>query len=332
MAARESYTYFEGKWHDGTPAIVTAETHGFNLGCSVFDGARFFEGITPDLDLHSARINRSAGALGLEPTHAPEDIEKIIRAGLKRFKSKEAIYIRPMYWSEAGGYMYVPPDPASTRFLVFLAEEPMIDPKGFSVTIGKWRRPSAECAPTDAKSGCLYPMGGKIIMEAKARGFQNALVLDLLGNVAETATSNVFMVKDGVVLTPIPNGSFLNGITRQRVIVIAARGGPGGRRALDPAGGVFRGRRNLRDRQSLEGDADHPHRGTPPPGGPGRQAGAGAVLGLGAWAGVSLVGQTRLRKASLVARASDISCCVTRFGRTRRGRIGNSRATKTCDL
>ena len=218
MAARESYTYFEDKWHDGTPAIVTAETHGFNLGASVFDGARYFEGITPDLDLHSARINRSATALGLEPTHAPEEIERIIRAGLKRFRSKEAIYIRPMYWSEAGGYMYVPPDPASTRFLVFLAEEPMIDPKGFSVTIGKWRRPSAECAPTDAKSGCLYPMGGKIIMEAKGRGFENALVLDLLGNVAETATSNVFMVKDGVVLTPVPNGSFLNGITRQRVI------------------------------------------------------------------------------------------------------------------
>ena len=225
MTARESYTYFDGKWHDGTPNIINAETHGFNLGSSVYDGARYFEGVTPDLELHSARINRSAKALGLEPTHTPEEIEKIIRDGLKRFKSREAIYIRPMYWSEAGGYMYIPPDPASTRFLVFLVEEPMIDPKGFSVTFGKWRRPSAECAPTDAKAGALYPMGGRIIMEAKSRGFENALVLDLMGNVAETASSNVFMVKDGVVKTPVPNGSFLNGITRQRVAGLLRKDG-----------------------------------------------------------------------------------------------------------
>ena len=72
--------------------------------------------------------------------------------------------------------------------------------------------------PTDVKTGALYPNNARALSEAIARGFGNAIVLDMLGNVAETATSNLFIVRDGVVITPAPNGSFLNGITRQRVI------------------------------------------------------------------------------------------------------------------
>jgi branched-chain amino acid aminotransferase len=72
--------------------------------------------------------------------------------------------------------------------------------------------------PVDAKAGCLYPNNSRALFEAHARGFDNAIVCDMLGNVAELATSNIFMAKDGVVLTPIPNGTFLAGITRQRVI------------------------------------------------------------------------------------------------------------------
>jgi branched-chain amino acid aminotransferase len=62
-------------------------------------------------------------------------------------------------------------------------------------------------------------------MEARGRGFDNALVRDLLGNVAETGTANVFMVKDGIVLTPAPNGSFLAGVTRRRVIALLREAG-----------------------------------------------------------------------------------------------------------
>ena len=91
-------------------------------------------------------------------------------------------------------------------------------PGGISVTKSSFRRPTLESMPTDSKAGCLYPNNARVMREAKARGFDNALVCDALGNVAETATSNVFMAKDGVVHTPAPNGTFLNGITRQRVI------------------------------------------------------------------------------------------------------------------
>ena len=73
-------------------------------------------------------------------------------------------------------------------------------------------------AVVNAKAGCLYPNNARMLAEVRARGFGNALVADTIGNVAETATANVFMVKDGEVFTPIANGTFLSGITRARHI------------------------------------------------------------------------------------------------------------------
>jgi branched-chain amino acid aminotransferase len=220
-----TWTYLDGDWHEGNVPVLGPRTHAMWLGSSVFDGARAFEGVTPDLDRHCERVNASANALGLAPTESVETIVGLTREGLKHFDAKAAIYIRPMYWAEQGGYMSVPADPASTRFLLCLYETPMPPPTGFSVTVSPFRRPTLESMPTNAKAGCLYPNNGRAIMEAKARGFDNALVRDLLGNVAETGTSNIFMAKDGVVMTPAPNGTFLNGITRQRVIKLLREDG-----------------------------------------------------------------------------------------------------------
>lgn len=219
-AMSETWTWFDGDWHEGNVRVAGPRTHAFWLGSSVFDGARAFEGVMPDLDRHCERLNASARALSLAPTHATEEIMGLVADGLPRFQSKEAIYIRPMYWAEDGGVggSSVPPDPASTRFLLCLYVSPMNPPKGFSITLSPFRRPSPETMPTDAKSGCLYPNNARMVMEAKSRGFDNALVLDLLGNVAEAGSSNLFMVKDGVVHTPALNGTFLAGITRRRTI------------------------------------------------------------------------------------------------------------------
>jgi branched-chain amino acid aminotransferase len=101
------------------------------------------------------------------------------------------------------------------------------------VTLSPFRRPSNDVAPTDAKAACLYPNGARAITEARSRGFDNAVMLDALGNVAETATSNVFMAKDGVVATPAANGAFLAGITRARIIaLLRADGVPVEERAI----------------------------------------------------------------------------------------------------
>jgi branched-chain amino acid aminotransferase len=217
-AQTATWTYVDGDWHEGNVAIVGPRTHAFWLGSSVFDGARWFEGVAPDLDKHSARVNASAISLGMKPTMTASEITGLTWEGLKKFDGNTAVYIRPMYWAEHGGYMGVPSDPDSTRFCLCLYESPMIAPSGFSLTVSPFRRPTIETMPTDAKAGCLYPNNGRAIVEARMRGFDNALVLDMLGNVAETGSSNIFMVKDGHVFTPAANGTFLSGITRSRTI------------------------------------------------------------------------------------------------------------------
>ena len=213
-----TWTWVDGDWHEGNPPLIGPRSHAMWLGSTVFDGARWFEGVAPDLDLHCARVNRSATALGLQPTMDVDAIVGLTLEGLKKFDGKTAVYIRPMYWAEHGGYMGVPADAASTRFALCLYESPMIAASGFSVSVSPFRRPTYETMPTDAKAGCLYPNNARAVMEARSRGFDNALVLDMLGNVAETATSNIFMVRDGVVFTPAPNRCFLSGITRSRTI------------------------------------------------------------------------------------------------------------------
>lgn len=214
----ETWTFFNGAWHQGNVPMIGPRTHGLWLGSSVFDGARAFDGVMPDLDRHCARVNQSAINLGLKATVAVDEWLGHVDDGLKKFHSKEAVYIRPMYWAEQGGFMSVPADPESTTFMLCMHIAPMMEPTGFSISVSPFRRPSLETAPTNAKTGALYPNNGRAIMEAAGRGFDNALVLDMLGNVAETATSNIFAVRDGVVFTPVPNGTFLNGITRQRTI------------------------------------------------------------------------------------------------------------------
>lgn len=224
-AQTKTWTYVDGDWHEGNVAILGPRSHAMWLGTSVFDGGRWFEGVSPDLDLHAARTNSSAIALGLRPTAKASEIVGLAEDGFKKFDGNVAVYVRPMYWAEHGGYMGVPADPASTRFCLCLYEAPMIEPTGFSVGVSPFRRPSMETMPTNAKAGCLYPNNGRAILEAKMRGFDNALVLDMLGNVAETGTSNIFMVKDGVVYTPVANGCFLSGITRSRVMGLLADAG-----------------------------------------------------------------------------------------------------------
>ncbi len=221
----ETWTFFNGAWHEGNVAMIGPRTHGLWLGSSVFDGARAFDGVMPDLDLHCARVNQSAVNLGLKATVAKEEWLSLVDDGLKKFRSDEAVYIRPMYWAEEGGFMSVPPDPNSTNYMLCMHIAPMMEPTGFSISVSPFRRPTIETAPTNAKAGCLYPNNGRAIMEAASRGFDNALVLDMLGNVAETATSNIFTVKDGVVFTPVPTGAFLNGITRQRTIQLLGDAG-----------------------------------------------------------------------------------------------------------
>jgi branched-chain amino acid aminotransferase len=215
--------FIDGKWVQGNPALMGAFDHATWMGAAVFDGARAFDGVTPDLDLHCQRAIRSATALGLHSPMSAGEIEDIIREGIAKFPGGSQLYLRPFMWSLDG---WMQPFPESTRIAVSVVEYAMPDPaKGTSVTVSKWRRPSPEMAPTDAKAVCLYAQAGRAAGEAKSRGFDEAVMLDPLGNVAEFSASNLWIAKDGAAHTPIPNGTFLNGITRQRVIKLLRRAG-----------------------------------------------------------------------------------------------------------
>ena len=212
-------TYFNGAWHSKDIPIINAADHGAWLGSGVFDGARYFDGMSPDLLAHCDRVNRSALALMITPTVSTQDMVEIVREGLKYYDETSAVYIRPMYWGVDGDATAIVPDPDTTGFAICLEEIPMA-PATASATLTRtqFRRPVLEDAVVNAKAGCLYPNNARMLSEARSKGFNNALVADAIGNVAETATANIFMVKDGDVFTPVPNGTFLAGITRARHI------------------------------------------------------------------------------------------------------------------
>jgi branched-chain amino acid aminotransferase len=192
----------------------------------VFDGGRAFDGCGPDLDLHAARVCRSAKALGLEPTKTPEEILKLMHESVRRFGPKADLYVRPMFWATKGGAGPISVDPASSQFLLCTYISPMR--AGTPLTLGlcrSIRRPTPESAPTDAKASCLYPNSSRGVAEMLERGFNNGIVLDAAGNVAETCSSNIFLAKNGRVATPVPNGTFLAGITRNRTITLLRNAG-----------------------------------------------------------------------------------------------------------
>lgn len=222
----ETWTYFEDGWHPGNHPIMGPRTHAAWLGSTVFDGARFFAGSAPDLDLHFVRVNASAKSFLLDPVVSVHDWTALALEGLARFDDDAELYIRPMYWPEhgaAGGGVRF--DPASTRWCLCLYRAPMPEPSGMSITLSPFRRPTLECAPVEAKAGCLYPNGARALIEAFRRGFGNCVMNDMLGNVAELANSNIFMARDGIVMTPVANGTFLDGVTRKRVIALLEAAG-----------------------------------------------------------------------------------------------------------
>jgi len=135
-------TYYNGTWHDEDVAIMRAADHGSWLGTTVFDGARYFDGRSPDLEAHCARVNRSAEALMITPTVSTEEIVAIAQEGLKAYAPDTPVYIRPMYWAIHGDKTGIVPLAEETGFALCLEAIPMAPPEA-SATLGRtsFRRP-----------------------------------------------------------------------------------------------------------------------------------------------------------------------------------------------
>ncbi len=214
--------YFEGQWFEENPRIVGPMTHAFWMASVAFDGARSIHGLVPDLDLHCQRVVRSAEAMGLQATLSAPEIEALCRAGVQRLPRDLDLYIRPAFFAEDG---FVNPDPESTKFVLAVYEAPMRPFHGFTACRSTMRRPAQDMATTDAKTSGLYPNSARALREAAGRGYDNAVIDDPSGNVAEFATANLWIVHNGVAQTPAENGTFLAGVTRARVLRLLAQAG-----------------------------------------------------------------------------------------------------------
>ena len=214
-------TYMNGEWSEGNVPVMGAMDHSVWLGSSVFDGARAIRGYFPDLRLHLARAIRSAAYLGLTCPYTVDELEALCRVGAQQFPAEAELYIRPLIFGTEGLLI-----PIQSGFALTLFDAPLPEFTGFSACLATQQRPNPSMAPTDAKASCLYPNTTRALVDAKNRGFANAVVCDAEGNVAEFATANLFFVSAaGELVTPIPNGTFLSGITRARVIELLEKHG-----------------------------------------------------------------------------------------------------------
>jgi branched-chain amino acid aminotransferase len=216
--------WYGGNWTTEEPKLTGPMDHAFWLGSVVFDGGRSIKGVAPDLDRHAARCVASAKAMLMKPTMTAQQIEELCREGIRRMGPEAVLYVRPMFFVRKG-LGAARPDADSTDFCLAIYDSPLPGFAGFSATLAPFRRPAPDQAPTDAKASALYPNGARATGWAVERGFDNAVLCDANGNVAEFASANLMFAKDGVVVTPIPNGTFLNGITRQRVLTLLREAG-----------------------------------------------------------------------------------------------------------
>ncbi len=207
--------WHDGKWSEEQPKLTGPMDHAFWMSTVVFDGARSFQGMAPDVDQHCERLIKSAKSMLLEPKFAAEEVAKLCVEGVRKLPKESELYIRPMFFAREG---FVLPDPETTEFVLAIYDTPLPPANGFTACFSSYRRPARDMAPTDAKASCLYPNSQRALREAADRGFDNAIVLDPNSNVAEFASANIWIAKDGVAMTPAWNGTFLNGITRQRII------------------------------------------------------------------------------------------------------------------
>ena len=217
---RDGKIWMDGKLVDWRDANVHILTHAMHYASSVFEGERCYEGKIFLSEKHSERLHASAKHLDFEIPYSVAQIEAAKRAALDANGLTDA-YVRPVAWRGSGTDMGVAAAANPVHLAIAVWEWGAYygdaKTKGAKLDIAKWKRPSPECAPSQAKAAGLYMIATLSKHAAEAKGCSDALMFDYRGYVAEATGANMFFVKDGEVHTPTPD-AFLNGLTRQTVI------------------------------------------------------------------------------------------------------------------
>ncbi|MCZ4261417.1 branched-chain amino acid aminotransferase [Limimaricola sp. G21655-S1] len=217
---RDGKIWLDGQLVEWRDANVHILTHALHYASSVFEGERCYDGKIFKGVEHSQRLRKSAELLDFEIPYSVEEIEAAKYAVLEANGWSNA-YVRALAWRGAGPDMGVASLRNPVRMAIaawewgsYYGDAKM---KGAKLDIAKWKRPSPETAPSQAKAAGLYMICTMSKHAAEAKGCSDALMFDYRGYVAEATGANMFFVKDGEVHTPLAD-CFLNGITRQTVI------------------------------------------------------------------------------------------------------------------
>jgi branched-chain amino acid aminotransferase len=224
---RDGSIWFDGELIPWRQAEVHILTHALHYASSVFEGQRAYGGEVFRLSDHSRRLRNSARLLGFEIPWSVEEIDQACRDVLAASGLEDA-YMRPLAW-RGSEQMGVSAQKSKIHLAIavwpwpaYFGEEAIL--KGLRLDISKWRRPAPYTAPTDSKASGLYMICTLARHDAQAKGYDDALMFDWRGQVAEATGANAFFVRDGILHTPTPD-CFLNGITRQTVMEIARERG-----------------------------------------------------------------------------------------------------------
>ena len=220
---RDGWIWFDGEFVPWREAKTHVLTHGLHYGSSVFEGERMYDGEIFKLTAHSERLKRSAELLDFEIPYSVAEIDQACKDTCARNGLTDC-YIRPVAYL---GAEQLSVSSINSKVHVAIAAwewpsyfDPEVKKKGISLEWAKWRRPDPATAPSTAKAAGLYMICTMSKNAAEKRGFNDALMLDWRGYVAEATGANVFFVKDGVIHTPDVS-IILDGITRQTVIELA---------------------------------------------------------------------------------------------------------------
>ena len=224
---RDGWIWFDGRlvpWRDANAHVLT---HALHYASSVFEGQKAYSGEIFKLTEHSTRLRKSASLLDFEIPYSVDEIDAACREVLAANELEDA-YMRPLAW-RGSEQMGVSAQNAKIHLAIsvwpwgaYFGEEAI--QKGLRLDISSWRRPAPYTAPTESKAAGLYMICTLARHQAQAKGYNDALMFDWRGQIAEATGANAFFVRDGRLHTPTPD-CFLNGITRQTVMDLARRRG-----------------------------------------------------------------------------------------------------------
>lgn len=220
---RDGLIWFDGALVPWADARIHVLTHSLHAAGAVFEGIRAYGGEIFLPDAHFARFGDSARIVGYSVPYSSLELEKATEAVLWANELKDA-YIRPIAWRGSESVTVAARD-ATIHVAIAAWDWPTPAALGKSdvgvrLQLASWRRPRADTAPTASKCSGLYMIGTLARHAANEAGFDDALLLDVDGNVAETTATNIILVKGGVLISPVPD-CFLDSLTKRHVFTLA---------------------------------------------------------------------------------------------------------------